>query len=650
MVAFLASTELRRWFVRLCLLAGLRRVKSRRADGRQRTRLFLDVEQLEPREVPATIQITELPTYGVDGLIRGKVTDVVDFTQYRVAPYIQIEGSGWWTKPTDANPTVPINTTDGTFEADVATGGIDNRATIFFVGLIPAGQTPHLAHGAGRVPADLMPVATDTKERYSRLIQFAGRTWAVKEAPAVVPGLPDYRGVGPGSNFFSNQPGDVFVDGKGLHLTLSFHDEKWWATEVILLDRLGFGTYSVQTNSNVSVLDPNVTFGAFTWDPYGDDVSGADPHREIDLFEDSRWGNASDPTNSQEVVQPFNVAGNLHRYTIPDLSSDPALTRFMKSRLGGGLRHRRIVSSDPALTRFMKWEQDRINFVALRGQQNTSQFPPESIIDQFSYLHNPSQGHYVPTAGRASFRFNLWLNGGGAPSNGQPVDVLITNFTFTPPPVTGPATRVIPAGVNVFAAGADASGGPDVKVFNAGNGPARFNFFPYDANFTGDVRAATGDVNADGIPDLVCAAGPGGGPNVTVFSGAEGSRLHSFFAYRQNFTAGIYAAAGDANGDGKADIITDAGAGGGPNVSVFDLANNVELLSFFAFDSAFTGGVRVAAVDRNGDGKADIVAAPGHGGGPEVSSFSGIDGSRIDQFFAYDPRFSGGLYLAGGGR
>ena len=57
---------------------------------------------------------------------------------------------------------------------------------------------------------------------------------------------------------------------------------------------------------------------------------------------------------------------------------------------------------------------------------------------------------------------------------------------------------------------------------------------------------------------------------------------------------------------------------------------------------------RVAAGDINGDGKADIIAGAGPGGGPNVTVFSGVDGSPIDAFFAYDPHFTGGLYVAAG--
>ena len=66
-------------------------------------------------------------------------------------------------------------------------------------------------------------------------------------------------------------------------------------------------------------------------------------------------------------------------------------------------------------------------------------------------------------------------------------------------------------------------------------------------------------------------------------------------------------AAGDVNGDGLADIITGAGAGGGPQVKVYDGASFAAFESFYAFNRNFTGGVRVAAADINGDGLADII-------------------------------------------
>jgi hypothetical protein len=77
----------------------------------------------------------------------------------------------------------------------------------------------------------------------------------------------------------------------------------------------------------------------------------------------------------------------------------------------------------------------------------------------------------------------------------------------------------------------------------------------------------------------------------------------------------------------------------------------VLLHSFFAYDPAFTGGVVVSAVELTGDNKADIVTAPGPGGGPHVRVFDGATGAALPgpggNFFAYPPGFTGGVFVTG---
>ena len=69
----------------------------------------------------------------------------------------------------------------------------------------------------------------------------------------------------------------------------------------------------------------------------------------------------------------------------------------------------------------------------------------------------------------------------------------------------------------------------------------------------------------------------------------------------------------DLTGDGVAEIITGAGPGGGPHVRAFSLAGGVvtEVASFYAYDPAFAGGVYVAAADLTGDGVAEIITGAG---------------------------------------
>src|SRR5262249_14731444 len=161
----------------------------------------------------------------------------------------------------------------------------------------------------------------------------------------------------------------------------------------------------------------------------------------------------------------------------------------------------------------------------------------------------------------------------------------------------------------------------------------------YDPSFRGGVHVALGDVNGDGIPDVVTGAGEGGGPHVKVFDGLTGTLLRSFFAYDPSFTGGVWVAAADLNGDGRAEGITGAGRGGGPHVKVFDGATGAEIASFFAYAPAFAGGVFVAAGTLGGAGV--VVTGAGPGGGPDVRVFGNLGGTLAREFLAFAPNFLG---------
>ena len=93
-------------------------------------------------------------------------------------------------------------------------------------------------------------------------------------------------------------------------------------------------------------------------------------------------------------------------------------------------------------------------------------------------------------------------------------------------------------------------------------------------------------------------------------------------------------------------MITGADAGGGPHVRVFDGRTGAVLREFFAYAPAFTGGVRVAAGDVTGDGRADIITAPGPGGGGEVRIFDGVTGVPVGSPTASQPPAAGGLFVS----
>jgi hypothetical protein len=169
---------------------------------------------------------------------------------------------------------------------------------------------------------------------------------------------------------------------------------------------------------------------------------------------------------------------------------------------------------------------------------------------------------------------------------------------------------------------------------------------PFGPDFSGGIRGTGADINGDGFIDTVLAAGPGGGPHVKVFDGRNADEIRSFFAYDPGLLAGVQVGAGDVSGDGASDIVTGADRGAPPHVKVFDGRTNVELRSFFAYGTGFVGGVRVAAADVNGDGRADVITGTGPGS-DHVKVFDGPTGRELYSFFAFGG-YGGGVYVAGG--
>lgn len=147
------------------------------------------------------------------------------------------------------------------------------------------------------------------------------------------------------------------------------------------------------------------------------------------------------------------------------------------------------------------------------------------------------------------------------------------------------------------------------------------------------LRVAVGDLDGDGLGEFIVSAGAGSAAQVSVYD-TDGTFLRTFSPYSPTFTGGVYVASGDVDGDGLDEIVTGTGDGGGPQVRIFKADGSVKN-SFFPFLSTSRHGVHVAVADTDRDGVAEIIAAPG----PTMTTVKilnaeGVAKSLIDTVFS----------------
>jgi hypothetical protein len=349
-----------------------------------------------------SIEITNVPPFGSFANLGGRVSDALP-AACRVAVFIYVPSAGWWSKPY-CDPALTVLQPDGSWSADITTGGADEFATRITALLVGTNYAEPCVMGLPALPASVttQALAAATVERVNpdiRWIRFSGYDWWVKDSPGLV---------GPGPNYFSDSTENVWLDGGGrLHLRITNRSNQWQCAEVVTKRAFGYGSYRFELDSIVNDINPSVVLGLFTW---SDDP--AYTHREIDV-ECGRWADPGDVNNAQYVVQPWDWPNHLARYAVP-----------------AGLSHS---------THSFTWESNRISYQAVRGAYSPDPAPTNLIS---AWIFNRAAD--VPQAGDENVRINLWLINGNEPTNHSEVEFVVKSFQFVPPGPPQPAVLLRP--------------------------------------------------------------------------------------------------------------------------------------------------------------------------------------------------------------
>ena len=221
---------------------------------------------------------------------------------------------------------------------------------------------------------------------------FAGHLWRVK-GPGVF---------GPGPNNFSDDSANVWVDTDDkLHLRITQIDGQWFAAELTLVDALGYGAYRFELEADLDDLDRKVIFGLFLWEyqPCWRPDNWWNANNELDI-EFGRFDDLANPP-AQYVAQPYTRTGNRHQFS--------------------------LVTDEPLspTTHALDWQHDAVSFRSWHGHADEPQ--AGDVIETWTY-----EGPDNARPEEPRLHINLWLFGGAAPSDGLEVEVVVSDFTFTP--------------------------------------------------------------------------------------------------------------------------------------------------------------------------------------------------------------------------
>lgn len=287
-----------------------------------------------------------------------------------------------WSSSGAVGSTVDIDLyKDGIFERNIVSGTSNDGSYSWGISIGIAADIDYTI----KITSSTQSSIFDFSDSYftmglDRLI-FSGYSWRVRDTQ----GSPS----GPGPNIFSSSPENVWLDSDGkLHLKITYKNGIWYTAEIYSDESFGYGLYTFFTGSRVDTIDMNSILGLFTY---------LDDNNEIDI-EFARWGWAGG-TNLDYVCQPGQTPGNAHSFN--------------------------FAIAENYSTHSFNWQASEINYRSLYGHYYEPPSPAH-VIQTWNYT-----GPDIPPESTERTHMNLWLMGGNPPSDGQEIEIVITEFNFT---------------------------------------------------------------------------------------------------------------------------------------------------------------------------------------------------------------------------
>ncbi len=184
---------------------------------------------------------------------------------------------------------------------------------------------------------------------------------------------------------------------------------------------------------------------------------------------------------------------------------------------------------------------------------------------------------------------------------------------------------------------------PVVRIANSEQ-ETLYEFAAYDPGMLRGFDFTVGDLDGDGTPEIITAAGPGTNGHVRIVDWLGQPKLFptGIFPFGQDNRGGAFVASVNLYGDSTDELLIGSGSGSDARVQVWS-----GLYGFMGEFSAFEDskyGVRVVGADLNGDGRDEIIVGQAFGGG-HLRVFEGFTFSRLTEFAPFGEDFDGGIKI-----
>ena len=192
-------------------------------------------------------------------------------------------------------------------------------------------------------------------------------------------------------------------------------------------------------------------------------------------------------------------------------------------------------------------------------------------------------------------------------------------------------------------------GGPHLRIFDQ-QGNVEYQFMAFDPDYRDGVNLAVGDLDGNGIDEIIVTPRANSQTRIKVYELENGQEVlqDSYLAYAENVVGGLNLAVGDIDGNGIDELVTVPLSGGGPHIRAFRQGGQATTLNIFAFHSDYRGGVNIAVGDINNDGRAEIIVAPYQDAQARIKIYGTKEGTILKEFLAYAESFEGGAKVSVG--